>query len=385
MIQFRFLSKVAFLFICRSWRSTSVLATMILTATAALVFLSSLAVGTNDAMITNSVRLFSGHIVAEHIPRYLVDGLLVPGVDAVLLRENKTARFFKGAEPIAVDLVGIDPEKERNHTAIWKKTVYGRYLKSGERALFIGQAAADRLKLSAGDRVKVELHKDQTSTEWVVSGTFQTGISRLDNLIFCPAGVFPDSDPNPSVAVFLRDGVDPSKILSVYRNLSVSPGFKSWVDFMPDLKQLIDLNYVSMGIVMVLVFGIVSIGIACAFIIFILKNLREHGIMKALGVLPIEAAWFILNQVAVLTLAAAAGGTAIGALAVTLFGHLGIDLTTFTSHNQYFVISGVIYPRLTCYSVLWPPVSAVVFGLIASIWPVAFVIRKRAADILRTI
>ncbi len=107
--------------------------------------------------------------------------------------------------------------------------------------------------------------------------------------------------------------------------------------------------------------------------------------MKALGVLPIETAWLIVNQVAVLTLAAAAGGTAIGALAVTLFGHLGIDLTAFTSHNQYFVISGVIYPRLTCYSILWPPVSAVVFGLIASIWPVAFVIRKRAADILRTI
>jgi hypothetical protein len=34
---------------------------------------------------------------------------------------------------------------------------------------------------------------------------------------------------------------------------------------------------------------------------------------------------------------------------------------------------------------LWPPVSAVAFGLLASVWPAAFVIRKKAADILRTI
>jgi len=40
---------------------------------------------------------------------------------------------------------------------------------------------------------------------------------------------------------------------------------------MPDLKQLIDLNYISMSIVILLVFGVVSLGIACAFVIVILK------------------------------------------------------------------------------------------------------------------
>jgi ABC-type lipoprotein release transport system permease subunit len=154
---------------------------------------------------------------------------------------------------------------------------------------------------------------------------------------------------------------------------------------MPDLKQLIDLNFVSMGIVMVLVFGIVSLGISCAFVIFILKNLREHGIMKAMGMLPTEAVLLIVTQVAVLALAASLAGDVAGALAVLAFARIGIDLTAFTSHNPYFVVSGIIYPRLTFYSLFWPPVLATVFGLLAAVWPCVFVIRKKAADILRTI
>ncbi len=154
---------------------------------------------------------------------------------------------------------------------------------------------------------------------------------------------------------------------------------------MPDLKQLIDLNWVSMGIVMLLVFGIVSLGISCAFVIFILKNLREHGIMKAMGVLPTETAWLVLWQVVVLTLVASLAGLAAGAAAVAAFARVGIDLTAFTSHNQYFAVSGVIYPRLTLYSVLLPPLLALVFGKLAAVWPAIFVIRSRAADILRSI
>jgi ABC-type lipoprotein release transport system permease subunit len=164
-----------------------------------------------------------------------------------------------------------------------------------------------------------------------------------------------------------------------------SPDFRSWSDFMPDLKQLIDLNFLSMGIVMVLVFGIVSLSISCAFIIYILKNLREHGIMKAMGFLPSEFACLILLQVTLLTVLASLVGTTVGALTSSAMARVGIDLTALTSHNQYFVVSGVIYPRLTAYSLCTPPLLAVIFGMLAAIWPSVFVIREKAADILRSI
>ena len=70
-------------------------------------------------------------------------------------------------------------------------------------------------------------------------------------------------------------------------------------------------------------------------------------------------------------------------VAVLLVGLTGIDLTEFTSHNRYFSVSGMIYPRLTLFSLLSPPALALVFSLGASIWPAFLVSRKKAAEILR--
>jgi ABC-type lipoprotein release transport system permease subunit len=360
---------------------------MIFSAVTALVFLSALAVGTNDAMIRNSVRLFSGHINAEDLgPDLSRDELNVDGVDGVLIRKKRSIWLSHQDEMTAAVLLGVNPSEEKRHTALWKKTVRGRYLEPGEAALYVSQAVASRLNVTVGDRVQIGFKPGATAAEWVVCGIYQTGIPYLDNgLAFCPMEVFPESNFRRSMAVFLADGTDCDRILATYRQLSGTSEFRAWTDFMPDLKQLIDLNFVSMGIVMVLVFGIVSLGISCAFVIFILKNLREHGIMKAMGILPTEAVLLIVTQVAVLTLAASLAGDVAGALAVLGFARIGIDLTTFTSHNHYFVVSGIIYPRLTFYSLFWPPVLAMGFGLLAAVWPSVFVIRKKAADILRAI
>jgi len=386
MMRLNFLCKVGFLFIWRSWRSTLALGVMIFSAVTALVFLSALAVGTNDAMIRNSVRLFSGHITAEDLgPDLSRDELNVDGVDGVLIRKKRSIWLSHQDEMTAAVLLGVNPSEEKRHTALWKKTIRGRYLEPGEAALYFSQAVASRLNVTVGDLVQIGFTPGATLAEWVVCGIYQTGISYLDNgLAFCPMEVFPDSNFGRSMAVFLADGTDCDRILATYRQLSGTSEFRAWTDFMPDLKQLIDLNFVSMGIVMVLVFGIVSLGISCAFVIFILKNLREHGIMKAMGILPTEAVLLIVTQVAVLTLAASLAGDVAGALAVLGFARIGIDLTTFTSYNPYFVVSGIIYPRLTFYSLFWPPVLAMGFGLLAAVWPSVFVIRKKAADILRT-
>lgn len=383
----RFLIRVAFLFVWRSWRSTLVLSLMVFSAVAALVFLSSLAVGTNDAMIRNSVGLFSGHIAGDDLPPDMTgDRLAVDGVAGALIRKKRPVWLWHNEEMEAALLFGVHPLEEKRLTAIWKKTVLGRYLEPGQAALYLSQPVAEKLKVTIGDSVRLGFTPGAAIREWPVAGIYRTGVSHLDHgIAFCPVEVFPDRGSPTAAAVFLKDGTDPEKVLADYRKLPGPSRFLAWTDFMPDLKQLIDLNWVSMGIVMLLVFGIVSLGISCAFVIFILKNLREHGIMKAMGVLPTETAWLVLWQVVVLTLVASLAGLAAGAAAVTAFARVGIDLTAFTSRNQYFAVSGVIYPRLTLYSVLLPPLLALVFGKLAAVWPAIFVIRSRAADILRSI
>jgi len=163
-------------------------------------------------------------------------------------------------------------------------------------------------------------------------------------------------------------------------------GIGGFQNFDAALRQLIDLQYISMGIVILLVFAVVAVGIACSFVIFIIKNIREYGIMKAMGVTSREMSFLIVMKIAMMNLIACAAGLFIGTLitwGVSTSG--GINLTPFTSHNRYFTVSGIIYPRLTVFSLLAPPATALFFGLLSAVWPTALLARRKAADILRMI
>jgi ABC-type antimicrobial peptide transport system permease subunit len=104
-----------------------------------------------------------------------------------------------------------------------------------------------------------------------------------------------------------------------------------------------------------------------------------------MGISSFESAVLILAQALMLTIFASAAGVIAGAAVVWGIGNIGIDLTSFTSYNQYFAVSGVIYPRLTFYSIAVPPLMALVFGCFGAVWPMVYVVRSRAAEILRSI
>jgi ABC-type lipoprotein release transport system permease subunit len=374
---FKFWIKTAYLFLFRSGRPTVVLSLMIATSVSTLIFLSSLAVGVNDAMIRNSVGLYSGHISGFALPASLkTEKLLVKGVSSVLQRISIAGILSSQDRIETITLIGIIPSEESRSTAILQKILAGRYLQAGERTVLLSQPLAERLKVKPGNTK--------------VSGIYKTGIDQLDRgIAFCSQAVIADRPGIWSAAIFLNNGVEPESVIESYRrNLSAAHQFKSWEELMPDLRQLIDLEYLSMGIVTILVFGVVSLGIACAFVIFILKNLREYGIMKAMGVTTLEMTLFIVLMVVLMNLAATGIGI-IGGMGVVFlvekFG--GIDLTafTFTSHNRYFAVSGVISPRLTSYSLCLPPLISFLFGLLSAIWPATLVARKRTAEILRIV
>ncbi len=386
-MRFGFIFKISGLILLRSWRATVVLAFMVVSAVASLVFLSSMAVGTNDAMIRNSTELFAGHIIGTDIPLESDARLLaVPGVERVLLRRQRHFLLWKEDALEPVLLVGINPVQEREGTALWKKTARGRYLEPTEEALYLSQDTARRLQVDVGNEVSLGSRPGVLLKTFKVVGIYHTGISHLDQgQAFCPMDAFPGEDGLISTAVFLKPGTSIDKIIGQYRKVLPSATFTPWMEFMPDLKQLIDLDDMCMAIVITLVFSIVSVGISCAFLIFTLKNLREHGIMKAMGVLPVHTASLLVTQIGLLTVSAATLGTLVGILAVALFAHTGIDLSDFTSHNQYFAVSGVIYPRLTGTALFASPLLAVIFGMMAAVWPALYVIRKNPAEILRSV
>jgi ABC-type lipoprotein release transport system permease subunit len=380
--------RIASLFLLRSKRTTAVLSIMVLLSVATLIFLSSMAVGINDAMVRNSVSLYSGHVSGFDLAMDIEPAsLMSKGVVAVVKRVENQGLLQWNDRFERITLVASDPAEETGSTALWRKIVVGKYPRTGKAEILVSQYLAERLLLSPGDQVRFRADMDSSPTALVVTGVYLTGVEKLDrSLAFCPPGIIANTFTGWSAAIFLHHGVEPEELVTRYRReFGESVNFRTWRELMPDLRQLIDLNYVSMSIVIFIVFALVALGVSSAFVIFILKNLREYGIVKAMGVTPLEISFLIAAEVGMMIFAASCVGVALGAAVTYLVAITGIDLTAFTSHNRYFAVSGVVIPRLTLYSLWAPPLIAFCFGLAASIWPAVLVVRSRTADILRGI
>lgn len=384
-----FWARIAYRFLVRSGRATATLSIMVITAVAALIFLSSLAVGVKDAMLRNTVGLFSGHISGYNLPGAAkVRDLMLDGVDTVLKRSYRRGVLSGDSLSQPLLVCGIDPDMEARRTALKRRILEGRYPLSGHKEILISRNIARNLMVGAGARLRFKLREETGFLDLVVSGIFNTGLDTLDRgLAFIPSDLLPFANVPWSAAVFLKTGVDADPVMQIFQRKFPEPvRFESWKEQMPDLKQLIDLEAISMAIVIVLVFGVVAIGIACSFVIFILRSMREYGILKAMGVTTAEMSALIAAKVVLMNLFACGAGLLIGLLAVVTVSHMGgIDISAFTSHNRYFAVSGVILPRLTAFSLWTPPATALLFSLVAAFWPAVLVARLKVADILRMV
>jgi ABC-type lipoprotein release transport system permease subunit len=378
--------KIALLFLFRSKRATLALGLMIFFAVGILVFISAIAVGINDSMILNSTGLYSGQVTGAHLPDTITrQNLLVDGVSNVLQRFQLPGVLHHRGKKEMLTLVAVNPDQELKSTSLWKKIIKGKYIKDNQFEILISDDTATQFDINPGE--KVIFNSGSSVFPFIVAGIYKTGINRFDNAIaFCPASILPDQPEHWDCAIFLTPGTDTKTIIASYtqKGLNLS-AMKRWEDLMPDLTQLIELNNISMGFVMVLVLGVVSFGTACAFAIFIISNIREYGIMKAMGVTSSETAILIFSEVILLNIIASLAGTLTGVTAVLLAAKTGIDLSSFTSHNQYFAVSGLIIPRLTPISSFLPSFLTISFCLIAAIWPIMIVKKQRSADILRSI
>lgn len=381
--------RIAFLFLVRSGRATAALSVMVVTAVAALIFLSALAVGVKDAMLRNTVALFTGHVTGRDLPQsFQPQDLIVAGVDAVMKRIFLPGVLSGGGLSLPLVLGGIDPVQEARHTTLKMKISQGRYPLTGQREILINRDMAQTLNVRTGDVVHFSQQPSDSPIAYIVSGIYQTGLDALDRgIALSPLEMLPSKKGSWSAAVFLKPGVASGTIMDTYRQRFPEPvRFESWETQMPDLRQLIDLEAISMAIVILLVFFVVAIGIACSFVIFIIRNLREYGILKAMGVTAAEMFTLIVAKVVLMNVIACGAGLFIGVIVVAAVAHTGgIDISALTSHNRYFSVSGVIYPRLTAFSLWAPPLTSLLFGLFAAVWPATLVARKKAARILRLV
>jgi ABC-type lipoprotein release transport system permease subunit len=370
----------------------------ILVGTAILVVLVGITAGINDAMVTNSVRLHTGQIFIE-LPVQeggdmdaLTASLKGEGRPQTLLRRTRFSALLRSPQGAApATLYGVAPDPEATNTAIVNRITTGRYPVADQGEILLGDELAETLGAGPGTGLELWSAAGRSLGHLKVCGIYATGIAHFDrNVAYLPTGSI---DPLPAEAVtefslFYARGsavdVDIDRDHDRLKDLLPAEArLATWQTLMPDLVQLIEMNEVSMGIILVLVYGLVGFGISNTFVLTIVERYREFGILKAMGLRPGELEVLVFLESFLVCLAATALGLTAGWLLTELLGVTGIDLTRWTSHNRYFLVTGVVHPRTTPAGLVWPAGVALAVSLLAAYLPTRICRRRSTADLLR--
>jgi len=385
---------MAFRFILRHKRKTIATGSYIILGTAVLVFLHGLTVGINDTMVRNSTRLHYGDAFLSFPAAYEQPQAHVkkiadePSVQNVLFRYRFSSLISSTTYQAPVVFYAVHPDSEAPTTAIARRIVSGTYPATNKKEVLLGIKTAEHLQVKTGDPVSVLESSGVLLGDFRVSGIYQTEIPHFDNTV----GYMPLQSLKPSVqkqnraelAVFVdHPGNLRQTIQQISRILPDDLSLQSWKTLMPDLLQLIEMNEIAMQIIMFFVFVLVGFGISNSFVLTIVERFREFGILKAMGVTPRELVGLIFLESFMVCFVATLMGLGIGWLAIQAFAVIGIDFSGLTSHNRYFVVSGLVRPRATMASLYWPGLLSIIVSIISSYFPTRIAARKAASETLR--
>lgn len=353
-------------------------------AIAALVLLEAIMEGVSDTMVRNSVAIHHGDINATWQGQdvALDDIRRLAGVRRVLPRLSQSGVLAHGERQAGLMLYGVEPDLEALETAVPRRIVAGRNVRTPDD-LLVGRLLAEQLGAQLGDTLEF-WQPGVPPRRFRVCGVFRTGIELLDGKAAYTRHGSAAATASREIAVFIESGYDPAAVAAALRQ-QLGPGVRvtPWTEALTELVQLIALNHVAMNVVHLLALLVLGFGVSNTVFISVSQRTRELGLLKAMGFTPSGVAVLVLAEVLLLVLAAGFCGAGLGCLAVKLWSLHGLDLARWTSENPHFVVSGIVYPRLTLRGLLLPGAVALCCGLVAALLPARRAGRLSVIEALR--
>ncbi|MFH1367792.1 MAG: FtsX-like permease family protein [Elusimicrobiota bacterium] len=400
--------KLAWRNMFRNKRRTAIAGFAIGMGLASLIFVDALVKGMEKNMIESATSSFLGEAQihetdfrkTQEVEKTIKGlGWVLQDLDnesAVKYYAPRTFSFGMITSPAnvsGVSFVGVDPVKERNLSVIARSIVEGEFLSGrDERDIVIGKKLADDLEAGLGDRVVVTVSQagtgDLVQEMFRISGIFSTngdemekgmifaGIAKARQMLGIGPGVH-------EIAVKFADPEFAQDANFYFWNKYSRDGNEavSWTRLLPDLRAAMDMSNWSIGIVGLILFIIVSLGIINALFMSLYERMFEFGVLRAVGTRPLGISKLIMLEAGALALISIVFGSALGFAVTWIVAKTGIDYTGIEYAKITF--RELIYPILTPSQFVIYPFWVLVSTMLAGLYPAFYAARMKIVDSMR--
>ena len=319
--------------------------------------------------------------------------LAQPQVLAATRRINTGGLASSREGAFAVNIIGIEPEKETGVNLAAQYVIAGRYLTADDAdMIFIGKGLADAMDVQVGDRITMigrATHEQMRRRTMTVAGIYDLGMPDIEKrTIYISLAeaqdLFDLSGKSTEVSIVLKQlGQEPVVMAALEPALS---GYEisSYETNFPELKAALATKGGVFNIFSVIILLIAGIGVLNLLLMAVYERTREIGVLGALGLHPRQISILFILEGTLMGLVGVVAGIALGLLINGLLQQVGMDFTAFANVTSYMaLIEGRIYPAWGVDKLLWRGLTVAIIAALAAFIPAREAARREPADALR--
>lgn len=397
------------------WRNRSRTMIQLLAIAGSLAFaiwMQNIADGSYEKMISDGVRMGSGHLSMHH-PDYLEERrteLFFDLCPAISLIEGKTdvlaalprlhvpALARSSRENSAATVIGVDfaIETTINPLLHKNKIIQGQLPETPDQA-YIGSRLAETLKIGQGKKLVImfqDFNGTITSKLFRISGIFKSGVTQIDNsTVFVDrkrfaatlgnenaahelALILPNRQCMPPLYSLLKQTRPPGSVFEVFR----------WEETSRQLADTITMDHTQLKFMLFLLYVMVTVGTINLLLMSILERKREFGLLRAIGMEKSRIRKLIACEALILGITGSLAGFMAACIASFYSWYHGLDFSDMFGSQE---VAGMLFePKITSswdwYSMFGLSIAMIVVVVLASIYPANKALRVNPAEAMRT-
>ena len=363
------------------------------------VFLSNFMISVNEGvfgnMLDSMTRTFLGHIqihahgfwddqsldnTIEQDDELVAQMVATDHVQAVTPRLQSFGLASFGTQTRATQVVGVDPESEKELMDLDKRLYEGRSISSSDNEILLGYELADLLKLQLGDTLVIigqGYHGVSAAGKYEVVGLVKMMSPMLNrSLVIMPLPLaqylFSCEDRITGYTLVVDDTDAPEKATADIFPLVDTTALEvmTWPELLPEMMQMKTTKIAGSFIYVGILYLIAAFGIFATVLMMMAERLYEFGIMLSVGMTRGRLMTMMVAETFMITVLGILSGTAVSypimyhlkvnpipltGVAAEAYENIGFEplIMTSTAPN-IFLENGLILFVLSCFIALYP-------------------------------
>jgi ABC-type lipoprotein release transport system permease subunit len=396
----------------RNWRRTLIASAAFVLSLILLLFFQAFLDGFDQAVYGNLIRLYGGNVLI-HTPGYREKSSRLPMLpleeaEAILAAVRAEPNVRSAARRIntgglisnhdasqAVNITAIEPLIEGPVSLAAENITLGRFLtaEDGDN-IVIGQALADHLGVTVGDRVSLLGRRKDDSMRgrtMTVVGIFDLGLGEAEKgLVFInlPTAqtLYNLRDQETEIAVILDEVGQEEALIDAIAPQFPNHEVDSLFTLRPEFRQAMEMDRIMQWFIGIITLFMAAIGVFNLMLMAVFERTREMGVLAALGMKRGQVMGLFLLEGASIGLVGAILGCAAGWLLVVSLAQQGIGWGSIEGLEQageiYALMGDRLYPHIAPLSVVYYGLAAVVVGALGAFYPAWQASGREPADSL---